>query len=139
MIMKDFRLDIEPRITSGFTTPDGYFDTFSNNILEKLPKQEKKMLSIFIFQKAWYFAAAAMLILLLSVPFYYKFHNKIEEVDTTTLENYLASQSTLSEDEIVELLENEEVEKMKVDFNIKNNEIEDILKSNTNLEQYIID
>ena len=139
MIMKDFRLDIEPRITSGFTTPDGYFDTFSNNILEKLPKQEKKMLSIFIFQKAWYFAAAAILILLLSVPFYYKFHNKIEEVDTTTLENYLASQSTLSEDEIVELLENEEVEKMKVDFNIKNNEIEDILKSNTNLEQYIID
>ena len=137
--MKDFRLDIEPTITSGFTIPEGYFDTFSNNILEKLPKQEKKTLSIFIFQKAWYFAAAAMLILLLSVPFYYKFHNKIEEVDTTTLENYLASQSTLSEDEIVELLENEEVEKMKVDFNIKNNEIEDILKSNTNLEQYIID
>ena len=137
--MKDFRLDIEPRITSGFTIPTGYFDAFSNNILEKLPKQEKKTLSIFIFQKAWYFAAAAMLILLLSVPFYYKFHNKIEEVDTTTLENYLASQSTLSEDEIVELLENEEVEKMKVDFNIKNNEIEDILKSNTNLEQYIID
>ena len=139
MIMKDFKLDLEPKITSGFTIPVGYFDAFSNNILEKLPKKEKKTLSIFIFRKAWYFAAAAMLILLLSVPFYYKFHNKIEEVDTTTLENYLASQSTLSEDEIVELLENEEVEKMKVDFNIKNNEIEDILKSNTNLEQYIID
>lgn len=137
--MKDFRLDIEPRITSGFTIPDGYFDTFSNNILEKLPKQEKKTHSIFNFRKTWYFAAAAVLILLLSVPLYYKFYNKIEEVDTTTLENYLANQSTISEDEIVELLENEEVEKMKVDFDIKNTEIEEILKSNTNLEQYIID
>lgn len=137
--MKDFRLDIEPRITSGFTIPDGYFDTFSNNILEKLPKQEKKTHSIFYFRKTWYFAAAAIFILLLSVPLYYKFYNKIEEVDTTTLENYLANQSTISEDEIVDLLENEEVEKMKVDFDIKNIEIEEILKSNTNLEQYIID
>ncbi|WP_293872229.1 hypothetical protein [Flavobacterium sp.] len=137
--MKDFKLDNQPKITSGFIIPEGYFNAFSNRILEQLPKQEKKTLSIFSLRKTWYFAAAAFLILLLSIALHNEFSNKIEEVDSTTLENYLANQSTISEDEIVELLEKEDVEKMKVDFNIKNNDIEDILKSNTNLEQYIID
>ncbi len=139
MRMKDFKLDNQPKITSGFIIPEGYFNAFSNRILEQLPKQEKKTLSIFSLRKTWYFAAAAFLILLLSIALHNEFSNKIEEVDSTTLENYLANQSTISEDEIVELLEKEDVEKMKVDFNIKNNDIEDILKSNTNLEQYIID
>lgn len=135
--MKNFKLDNEPKITSGFTVPDGYFDTFSDRVLAKLPKQEPKVISIFGSKKTWYFAAAAILILMLSISFYIKYSQNQEELDAATLENYIAYHSTVSEDEIVDLLDKEDLEKMKVEFNLQEEDVEDILSTNTNLEQYI--
>ena len=139
MNMKDFKLNNEPKLTSGFTTPEGYFDTFSHKVLAQLPKQEPKVISIFSSKKMWYFAAAAVAILLLSVPLYNQYASNTEEVDAVTLENYLASNNTISEDEIANLLDKEDLEKMKIDFNIQDKEIEEVLDTNSNLEQYILD
>jgi hypothetical protein len=137
--MKNFNLGNEPKITSGFTTPDGYFDTFSEKVLAQLPKQEPKVISIFSSKKVWYFAAAAVLILMLSIPLFTKYSTQQEEIDSATLENYIAYQSNISEEEIVNLLEQDDLDKMKLDFNIDDATIEDALKSNSNLEQYLID
>lgn len=137
--MKNFNLGNEPKITSGFTTPDGYFDTFSEKVLAQLPKQETKVISIFSSKKVWYFASAAILILMLSIPLFTKYSTQQEEIDTATLENYIAYQSNISEEEIVNLLEQDDLDKMKLDFNIDDATIEDALKSNSNLEQYLID
>ena len=137
--MKEFKLDNEPKTTSGFTTPDGYFDTFSEKLLAQLPKQEPNVISIFHSRKTWYFAVAAILILMLSIPLYTKYVTNTEEIDSATLENYIACQSTISEDEIVNLLEQEDLDKMKLEFNVDDKDIEDALNSNSNLEQYIID
>lgn len=137
--MKDFKLDNEPKITSGFTTPEGYFDTFSDRLLSQLPKQEPKVISIFSTKRTWYYAAAAILVLMLSIPIYNKVTTRSEEVDSATLENYLACQSTISEEEIVNLLEQKDLDKMKLEFNIEDKDIEEALNSNSNLEQYIID
>lgn len=137
--MKNFKLGNEPKITSGFTTPDGYFDTFSEKVLAQLPKQETKVISIFSSKKVWYFAAAAILILMLSIPLFTKYSTQQEEIDTETLENYIAYQTNISEEEIVNLLEQDDLDKMKLDFNIDDATIEDALKSNSNLEQYLID
>ncbi len=137
--MKNFNLGNEPKITSGFTTPDGYFDTFSEKVLAQLPKQETKVISIFSSKKVWYFAAAAILILMLSIPLFNKYSTQQEEIDTATLENYIAYQSNISEEEILNLLEQDDLDKMNLDFNIDDATIEDALKSNSNLEQYLID
>lgn len=137
--MKDFKLDNEPKITSGFTIPDGYFDTFSEKVLAQLPKKETKVVSIFSSRKTWYYAAAAMLVLMLSVPLYTKYSTNMEEIDSATLENYIAYQSNISQDEIVDLLEQEDLDKMKLELNVDDQEIEDALNSNSNLEQYILD
>lgn len=137
--MKNFNLGNEPKITSGFTTPDGYFDTFSEKVLAQLPKQESKVISIFSSKKVWYFTAAAVLILMLSIPLFTKYSTQQEEIDSATLENYIAYQSNISEEEIVNLLEQDDLDKMKLDFNIDDATIEDALKSNSNLEQYLID
>ena len=137
--MKNCNLGNEPKITSGFTTPDGYFDTFSEKVLAQLPKQETKVISIFSSKKVWYFAVAAILILMLSIPLFTKYSTQQEEIDTATLENYIAYQSNISEEEIVNLLEQDDLDKMKLDFNIDDATIEDALKSNSNLEQYLID
>jgi predicted transport protein len=97
------------------------------------------VISIFSSKKVWYFAVAAILILMLSVPLFTKYSTQQEEIDTETLENYIAYQSNISEEEIVNLLEQDDLDKMKLDFNIDDATIEDALKSNSNLEQYLID
>lgn len=137
--MKEFKLDNEPKITSGFTIPEGYFDTFSDKVLAALPKPESKVISISNPRKNWYYAAVAILALSLTIPIYNKYAANKEEVDSVTLENYLAYQSNISEDEIVNLLEPEDLEKIKVDLNVDDTAVEETLKSNTNLEQYILD
>jgi cell division protein FtsL len=137
--MKDFKLDNEPKITPGFILPDGYFDTFSEKVLSQLPKEEPKVISIFSLRKTWYFAAAAILVVMLSIPIYNNYSTNQEEVDTATLENYIAYQSTISQDEIVDLLEQEDIDRIKLELNVDDQEIEDALKSNSNLEEYIID
>jgi cell division protein FtsL len=137
--MKDFKLDNETRITSGFTTPDGYFDSFSEKVLRQLPKKEPKVISIFSSGKTWYYAAAAVIVFMLSIPLYTNYKASQEEIDTTTLENYIASNSTISQDEIVDLLEQEDLDRMKMELNVDDAAIEEVLKSNSNLEEYIID
>ncbi|HNP32281.1 MAG TPA: hypothetical protein PKN96_03215 [Flavobacterium sp.] len=137
--MKNFKLDNETKITAGFITPDGYFDTLSNKVLAQLPKQETKVISIFSSRKTWYFTAAAVIIAMLSIPIYNKYSTNKEEIDSATLENYIAYQSNISQDEIAELLNQEDLDKMKMELNVDDTAIEEALNSNTNLEQYITD
>jgi hypothetical protein len=137
--MNDFKLDNEPKISSGFKTPEDYFDIFTAKILIQLPKQEPKVISIFSSKKTWYLAAASVIILLLSVPLYNQYALNQQSVDANVLEDYLAYNTTVSEDDIVNLLDKEDLEKMKVDFNLQDKDIEEALESNSNLEQYILD
>lgn len=135
--MKEFKLDNEAKITTGFSTPDGYFDTLSDKILAQLPKQDPKVISLFSYRKTWLYAVAAILILMLSIPLFTKYSNNTEEIDNTTLENYLAYQATISEEEILNLLEQEDLDKMKIEFKIQDKELEDAIHSNINLEHYL--
>ena len=136
--MKPFILDNEPKIASGFTTPEGYFDSFSNKVLNQLPKEEPKVISIFNRSKTWYYAAAAVLVLTLSIPIYNNFTPSQEDIDAIALEDYITHQATISDDEIATLLEKEDLEKMRLELNLQDEEMEAILL-NADLEQYIID
>ena len=137
--MKPFKLDNEPKITSGFTTPEGYFDTFNVKMPEQLPKEEPKVISIFSSQKTWYYAAAAAVVLLLSVPIYNHFTTPTEAVEAVALEEYINNHVTISNDEIADLLDKEDLEKMRLELNLQDEAIEDILLNNSDLEQYLID
>ena len=136
--MKDFKLNNENKITSGFVIPDGYFEAFSDTILEQLPKEKLKVITVYNSRKNWYYAVAAVVILMLSISIYNKYKFKQEELDSVTLENYIACHSNISEDEIVKLLEQQELDKMKIELNAPDHDIEDILQSNSNLEEYLI-
>lgn len=136
--MKEFKLDNEFKITSGYITPDDYFDQFPERISSKLCLAEPKVVSFYSLKKQWYFAAAAILILLLSIPIYNQYAGS-GEIDTATLENYIAYQSNISEDEIVNLLEQEDIDKIQLELNVDDSAIEDALQYNSNLEQYLID
>lgn len=137
--MKDFKLDDEPKTTSGFISPDGYFDAFSEKILAQLPKQETKVMLISRSKKTWYYAAAAVILLMISLPLYNLLAVSQQELDSATIENYLAYHATISEDEIVDLLDQEDLDRMKTELNVDDAAIEDILKTNSNLEEYLLD
>jgi hypothetical protein len=135
--MKEFKLDNEPKITSGFTTPDGYFDSFSEKMMAQLPKESTKVISIYRNRKRWLFAVAGVLILTLSVPFFNQFNRNSTELDQQTLEDYITYNSGISQNELVDLLEKEDIEKMNVDYNIQDKDLEELLSENNNIEQYI--
>lgn len=137
-IMKTFKLENEPKIESGFKTPEYYFDTFSARVIQQLPTEEPKTISIFSKRKTWLYAAAAILILGLSIPIYNQFKSPSSEIDDATLENYIAYQSSVSNTDLANLLNEEDIQKMSVDLNIEDKTIENELIENKNLEYYLL-
>jgi hypothetical protein len=135
--MIEFKLDNEPKITSGFTTPGGYFDSFSEKMMAQLPEKSTKIISIDRNRKRWLFAVAAVLILALSVPVFNQLNSNSTELDQQTLEDYITYNSGISQNELIDLLEKEDIEKMNVDYNIQDKELEELLSENNNIEQYL--
>ena len=136
--MKTFKLENEPKIKSGFKTPENYFETFSARVMQQLPKEKPKIISIYSKRKPWIYAAAAVLILGLTIPAYNYFYSRSSEIDDTTLENYIAYQSSVSNSDLVNLLDKEDIQKMSIDLNIEDKTIENELTENKNLEYYLL-
>lgn len=137
-IMKTFKLENEPKIESGFKTPKNYFDTFSARVMQQLPTEKSKTISIFSKRKTWFYAAAAILIFGLSIPIYYQFSSPTSEIDDATLENYIAYQSTVSDADLSNLLNIEDIQKISIDLNIEDKTLENELTENKNLEYYLL-
>lgn len=135
--MKDFKLDANEKITSGFKIPDNYFDDFSEKVMQRLPKEEPKVISFYARNKRWIYSAAAVLVLALSVPIVYQMQNNEAEMTSSEVENYLVNNTTLSDDDIVNLLEQEDIDKLKTETPITQDALEDILSNNSEIEQYI--
>lgn len=138
-IMKEFKLENEPKIESGFKTPDHYFDHFSAKVLEQLPKNEPKVISIFEKRRTVIMMVAVLLILALMIPIYTSIPTNSKELDETTLENYLAYQSNLNQYDLISELETEDITKMQPVSSPEDKVIEDILTTNSDVEQLLFE
>jgi hypothetical protein len=138
-IMKAFKLENEPKIESGFKTPDHYFDHLSAKVLEQLPENEPKVISIFQKRKTVIMMVAALLILALMIPIYTTISTNSKELDETTLENYLAYQSNLNQYDLISELETEDITKMQPVSSPEDKVIEDILTTNSDVEQLLFE
>lgn len=137
MDMKDFKLDTHKKITSGFVIPENYFDSFSEKVMEQLPRKESKVVSFYTKNKRILFSAAAILVLALSIPIVYQIQNKEEKLSSNDVENYIVNHTSLSDEDIINLLDQEDIDKLKIDTPIEKEALEEVLSSTTNLEQYI--
>ncbi len=135
--MRDFKLDIHPKINSGFETPEGYFDTFSERLMLFIPKPETKVISFYAQHKNWIYTVAASLIVIISIPVM----NQLQKLEKTSynneIENYLIGSSTINDDEIVNLLYENNVSTLKINIPIDTKATEEILTQNPNIEEYI--
>lgn len=137
--MKNFKLDNEPKITSGFQIPENYFDNFSEKVMNQLPEKETKVVSIFQKRKNLIMSVAAVLVISLSIPFYNNLTSSSDELDQATLENYITNQSTINQYDLISLLETKDIENIKIDSNLEDSAIEDLLTTNDNFENIIIE
>jgi hypothetical protein len=136
--MKTFKLENEPKIKSGFITPENYFEDFSAKILQELPSKEQKVISIFSRRKTWFYSAAAIIVLALTIPVYNNYNNTSSEIEPLTLENYISYHSTVSDADLISLLDENDIQKMNVDLNLEDKNIENELSANANIDIYLL-
>lgn len=141
--MNTFKLDSEPKITSGFKTPDNYFENFSANLTQKLTEEsiveQPKVISIFRKRKTILLAIAAVLMLALMIPIVYTNDSKNKDLDDATIENYLAEESNLNQYELIGDIEIESKPIVSKTNELENEAIEDILVTNPNIENLMIE
>lgn len=137
--MKTFKLENEPKIETGFKTPDHYFENFSIKMMEQLPKNEPKVIPIFQKRKTLIMMAAAVLILALMIPILSPSPTNTKELDAAALENYITYQSNVNQYDLISVLETEDINNIKTGIVIGDDAIEDHLSTNSNLENLILE
>jgi hypothetical protein len=134
--MKNFNADSEPRISSGFKVPEGYFEDFSSRVMDRLSERGPKVIQI-RSNRRWLYVAAAILVLALSLPLLNRITSNSTVTDQAAVENYIALHSYISDEDIVELLESEDISKIHIEYQLEDKTVEDILTSGNNLENII--
>lgn len=134
--MKEFKINDENKITSGFTTPEGYFDNFTidlNNNVSHL-KTDRKVISI--NTKRWLTSVAAVLIVVLSISVYSKL--VIEKTENSIeMENYISNHSEISQYELITLLDKKDIENLSVEMNASNPKTEEEFDTADEIENYL--
>ena len=134
--MNEFKINNENKITSGFTTPEGYFDVFSietnNRII--LPKSRVKVISI--NKKRWVTSVAAVLIIALSITFYTKMEVSNSD-DNVLMENYITNNSEISQYDLITLLDNKDIENLSVELNLNDPKMDEEFDNTNEIEFYL--
>ena len=135
--MKTFKLENEPKIKSGFKTPENYFDDFSEKVLQQLNEKEVKVIPFYKRKKALWTAAAAVVGFALLIPVINNYRANSTDLDEATLENYLSYHSNISQYDLIQKLDDSDIEKLGNDVTLEDETLEDILATSPNIEHLI--
>ncbi|OCB72056.1 hypothetical protein B0A79_12560 [Flavobacterium piscis] len=136
--MKAFKLENEPKIATGFKTPENYFDNFSAKVLQQLNEEkEVKVIPIYKRKKVLSMIAAAVVFMALMIPIINNYNNTSKELDEDTLETYLSYQSNLNQYDLIKELDTKDIDKLNKSVALEQETLEDILASNPNIENLI--
>lgn len=136
--MKAFKLENEPKVSTGFKTPENYFDDFSAKILQQINEEkEVKVIPIYKRKKVLSLLAAAVVIIALMIPVINNYTNTSKDLDEDTLETYLSYQSNLNQYDLIRELDTKDIDKLGKNVALKEETLEDILASNPNIENLI--
>jgi hypothetical protein len=116
--MKNFNLESEPKIESGFVIPENYFDDFSERLMAKVNESEPKVIPFYKRQKVWLGAAAAVLIIGISTPILKSKFMNTQEITS----DYLAYETNISTEDIVEHLTDDDLLAIEKSLKITDNE-----------------
>lgn len=135
--MKTFKLENEPKIKSGFKTPEHYFDDFSEKVLQQINEKEVKVIPFYKRKKTLWMAAAAVVGFALLIPVINNYKANSTDLDEATLENYLSYHSNISQYDLIQKLDDSDIEKLGNDVTLEDETLEDILAASPNIEHLI--
>lgn len=135
--MKEFKLENEPKVKSGFKTPDHYFDTLSAKVLEQINEREVKVIPLYKRKKVISAAAAAAVFIAFLIPTANHYYKASKELDEATLETYLTYQSNLNQYDLIKELDTKDIDKLNKNVALEEETLEDILATNPNIENLI--
>ena len=137
--MKAFKLENEPKIQTGFKTPDHYFDDLSARVLQQINEREVevKVIPIYKRKKVLSLAAAAAIVMALTIPIVNNYKATSKELDEATLETYLSYESNLNQYDLMKELDTKDIDKLNKSVALEQETLEDILSSNPNIENLI--
>jgi len=135
--MKAFKLENEPKIKSGFKTPEHYFDDLSAKVLQQINEKEVKVIPFYRRKNVISIAAAAVIVFALMIPIVNNYNDTSKELDEATLETYLSYQSNLNQYDLIQNLDTKDIQKLNKNVAIEDETLEDILASNPNIEHLI--
>lgn len=135
--MKTFNLENEPKIKTGFKTPENYFDTFSTKVLQQINEEkEVKVIPLYKRKKVLSIVAAAVVFAALLIPVT-NHYNTSKDLDEDTLETYLSYQSNLNQYDLIRELDTKDIDKLGKNVALEQETLEDILATNPNIENLI--
>ena len=134
--MNDFRINSDHKVESGFKIPENYFENFSEDVFLKIKKPEVKVLSVFYRRKTWISSVAAVLVISLLATFYAKMATDSKETNIT-LENYITTQSEISQYDLVTILDLKDIEEIEIDLKLDDKNIEEELSDSSEIESYL--
>lgn len=134
--MENFNLDEYSKPKEEFRIPDGYFDTLPDAVFSRLGRPEVKVVRM-RNSRTWLYAAAAVLAMGLVLPTVLDFTDS--GPDNASIENYLSTESGLTQYDLAELLTEDDISRIDSELNVDDSAIEAVLSENANLENYIAD
>ena len=135
--MKKFNFENIPKTTSGFIVPDNYFEDFSKNVLSQLSDETKRVIPLYKQKSKLIMAVAAILVIGLFIPIFNQLSKPSEELDLTTLENHLSYQTNINQYDLISELDEDDLNKMGTTIQLKDEIIEEHLRTNSDLERLL--
>jgi hypothetical protein len=132
--MKEYNLDNDTKIDSGFKLPDNYFEQFEEKIMKQLPQKNTKVISLNAHKHLWISTIAAVFLLAIAIPVYFNLA-KTTSVENSTIETYLSHEYSTAD--ITEQLTISDIETLENDLALNDQVIEDYLIDNQNLDYYL--
>ncbi len=130
--MKAFNLDKEPKIETGFKTPENYFESFEARMLAQLPKEEPKVIKFQVRKLYIVSAIAAVILAFIAIPFYFDSNYSQESI---SVESYLSYQ--LTTEDIIEKLTQEDIDALENTLALSDDGLEEYLSETQNLKFYL--
>ena len=124
--MKNFKIEENSKIETGFSVPENYFENLESTILQKIENKEVKVISIFQKPKYWIAAVAAIFVFGLFLNIF-NFNSNDENIAS---EEFLTSQTDITTEDLAEHLTENELKTLEENFNVYDQETTDISKKN---------
>ena len=130
--MKAFNLEKEPKMETGFKTPENYFESFEAKMLTQLPKEEPKIIK-FSTKKMYIISSiAAAILAFIAIPKYFNLNSSSE---TYNMETYLSY--TVSQEDIIDKLTIEDIQSLEKSLTLSHDGLEEYLSETQNLDFYL--